>query len=69
MESVTVKVSDCPDEMLPELAVIEIVGVDGVEVPELTVIVVWALTLPLEFIAVAVYVTVEVGATAMVPPE
>ena len=39
--SVIVKVSDCPDEMLPELAVIETVGVPVPEPePELTVIVV-----------------------------
>lgn len=50
--SVIVRVSDCPDEMLAKLAVIETVGVEPV-VP-VTVIVVWALALPLEFIANAV---------------
>jgi hypothetical protein len=53
--AVTVKVSDCPAEMLDELAVIETIGFDPDPPPEpLTVIVVWELALPLEFVAVAV---------------
>lgn len=53
LDTVTVRVSDCPDEMVAELAVIETVGDEPV-VPEFTVIVAWALALPLEFIANAV---------------
>ena len=53
LDAVTVSVSDCPDEILLELAVIETVGVPEPEL-EPTVIVVWALALPLEFVAVAV---------------
>jgi hypothetical protein len=52
LESVTVNVTDCPVEMLVELAVIETVGSDDELV--LTVIVVCALALPLEFVATAV---------------
>ena len=46
-------------------ALIETVGAG---VPELTVMVVCDVALPLEFVAVAVYVVVDVGATVMVPP-
>jgi len=68
--AVTVSVTDCPAEMLVELAVMETFGApDPPPPPEpLTVIVVCALALPLEFVAVAVYVVVEVGATVSVPP-
>lgn len=49
--SVTVKVSDCPDEMLLELAVIETVGLE----PVVTVIVVEAEAVaPVELVACAV---------------
>ena len=57
LDAVTVSVSDCPEEMVLELAVIETVGApvpDPPPEPELTVIVVWELALPLEFVAVAV---------------
>ena len=52
MESVMVRVADCPVEMLLELVVIETVGREPV-VP-VTVTAAWALALPLEFIANAV---------------
>ena len=65
-ESVTVSVTDCPEEMLVELAVIEMVGRFEVE----TVIVVVADALvPDEPVAFAVYVVVEEGVTVMVPPD
>lgn len=51
--SVTVRVSDCPEEMLLELAVIDTVGRE-VDPLVATVIVVCAVALPLEFVAVAV---------------
>ena len=64
--SVTVNVTDWPDEMLVELAVIEIVG----RFPEETVIVVDADALvPDDPVALAVYVVVDEGETVMVPPE
>jgi hypothetical protein len=52
LDSVTVRVSDCPEEMLLELAVMETVGV--LPVPEPTVTVVCEVALPLELVAVAV---------------
>ena len=64
-EAVTVNESDVPGLIEFFAAVIETV-VAGV--PEPTVIVVCALALPLEFVAVAVYVVVEVGTTVSVPP-
>ena len=51
LEAVTVRVSEVPGVMELFAGVIEIVGAG---VPELTVIVVCALALPLEFVAVAV---------------
>jgi hypothetical protein len=51
LEAVTVSVSDVPGLIELFAAVIEIVGAG---VPELTVMVVCALALPLEFVAVAV---------------
>ena len=70
LDAVTVSATDCPELMLVELAVIEILGAPDPDPPPepLTVIVVCALALPLEFVAVAVYVVVEVGATVSVPP-
>lgn len=53
--------------MVLEFAEIETVGV--VVVPEPTVTVTWAVVLPCELVAVAVYVVVEDGATVMLPPE
>jgi hypothetical protein len=51
LDAVTVKVSDCPDEMLLELAVIETMGREPVE----TVTVVLAVAVaPVEPVAVAV---------------
>jgi hypothetical protein len=54
--AVTVSVTDCPAEILVELAVIETTGFDPDPPPlePLTVIVVCALALPLEFVATAV---------------
>lgn len=66
LDAVTVNVSDCPDEMLLELAVIETVGLE----PVVTVIVVAAEAVaPVELVACAVYVVVDVGETVMFPPE
>ena len=63
--SVTVSVSDCPDEMLLELAVIEMVGLE----PVVTVIVVAAEAVaPEELVACAVYVVVDAGETVIFPP-
>ena len=49
--AVTVSVSEAPGLIVLLAALIEIVGAG---VPVLTVMVVWALALPLEFVAVAV---------------
>jgi hypothetical protein len=66
LDAVTVRVSDCPDEMLLALAVIETAGPEPAE----TVMVVVAEALaPDEPVAVAVYVVVEEGVTVMLPPE
>jgi hypothetical protein len=64
-EALTVNVSVLPG--LIELCAAEIETV-GAGVPEVTVTVVCAVALPLEFVAVAVYVVVEVGATVIFPP-
>lgn len=66
LAAVTVSVSELP--WLIELFCAEIDTV-GFGVLDVTVIVVWAVVLPLEFVAVAVYVVVELGDTVMVPPE
>lgn len=63
-EAVTVKESDDPAVIELDFAAIETVGAW----PE-TVIVVSADELPLELVAVAVYVVVEAGVTVIVPPE
>jgi len=64
--SVTVKVTDCPELMVVELAVIEIVG----RLLDETVIVVLDDALvPDDPVAFAVYVVVAEGDTVMVPPE
>ena len=64
--SVTVKVTDCPELMVVELAVIEIVG----RLLDETVIVVLDDALvPDDPVALAVYVVVAEGDTVMVPPE
>lgn len=65
LDSVMVRVSDCPDEMLLELAVMETVG----PAPAETVMVVFAEAVaPDEPVAVAVYEVVEEGVTVIVPP-
>jgi hypothetical protein len=64
-EALTVNVSVLPG--LIELCAAEIETV-GAGVPDVTVTVVCDVALPLEFVAVAVYVVVEVGATVIFPP-
>ena len=64
-DAATVNVSEAPGLIVLLAALIETVGAG---VPELTVMVVCDVALPLEFVAVAVYVVVDVGATVMVPP-
>lgn len=53
LDSVTVRVSDCPAEILLELAVIETMGVEP-DPAAATVIVVCDVVLPCELVAVAV---------------
>ena len=67
MDALTLSVSEAPAEIVLEPAAIETVGV--VAVPDPTVTVVCDVALPWEFVAVAVYVVVEDGATVMLPPE
>jgi hypothetical protein len=66
LAAVTVSVSEPPELIELFAADIDTVGFGELVV---TVIVVWAVVLPLELVAVAVYVVVEVGETVMFPPE
>ena len=64
--SVTVRVSDWPEEMLLELAVMETVRPE----PDTTATVVLAdVVAPEELVATAVYVVVDFGDTVIVPPD
>jgi hypothetical protein len=62
-EAVTVSVSGDPAVMVLDVGVIETAGA-----PAPTVTVICAVVLPCEFVAVAVYVVVELGVTVTVPP-
>jgi len=61
--AVTVRVSE-----LPWVIVLLAAEIDTVGLAAATLIATWAVVLPCEFVAVAVYVVVAVGATVMVPP-
>lgn len=67
LDAVTVRVSDCPAVMLPELAVMETTGVSLEAAPTVMVVCAEAVV-PEALVANAVYVVVADGVTEILPP-